>query len=97
MVELSLNLPSDFESGKNISDKETRANDLKQRLPVLETLMSTLNNFWMNQEKLKSDLDEVGGQMAEPSEQMSLDHGPSENDLERFEVSESLPSVMLGR
>ncbi len=93
MKELALNLPSDFEGGKNISDKELRANDLKGRLdgvwPALETLMSTLNNFWMAQEKLKTDLDEVEGRMVEPSEQIS-DHEPIENDLARFEVSESL-------
>ncbi len=94
MKELSPNLPSDFESAENLADKEMRANDLKRKLdgvwPVLETLMSTLNNFWMTQEKLKSDLDEVEGQMAEPSEQISVDHEPIENDLARFEVSESL-------
>ncbi|MCP3668020.1 MAG: hypothetical protein GY696_36955 [Gammaproteobacteria bacterium] len=94
MKELTLNLPSDFESGQNISDKELRANDLKQRLgglwPALETLGSSLNNFWMAQEELKSDLDEVEGKMAEPSEQIS-DHEPIENDLERLEVSGSLP------
>ncbi len=63
MKELSRRLPSDSGSAEILAGKERRTSDLKDRMenlfPALETLMESLKNFWLNQENLKADLDEM--------------------------------------
>ncbi len=74
MKELTLNLPSDSGSADKLTEKDQRANDLNQRLsclvPALVALKASLKYFWLNQEKLKTDLDAVEKQLkAEPLKQ----------------------------